>query len=513
MDNQIIIPNLHIIVQAGGRGSRLRHHTWNKPKCLTSIRGKTILYQLFDRFPTAQFHVIGDYAYDMLEKYFQINPPGNNINYTLYKTDDHGTLAGIRSIVTKLNPLDEILLVWSDIILGEDPNWNKSTLPAVYVTSSFVCRYSVTDDKKMKEIFHPTSGVMGMYHFPNASFLLDIPASGDFTDDWFVPNITNFVTIECNNAQEIGDDTSVEIENDRAGFGRFYNKIIINDTTVEKQACDPNYENLIENEKNWYKQVTQLGFAHIPKVISTTPLVLERINGRHAHEMLDLTDRQRHTLLYNHLSMLISLHTLGNIPSVPQEVADVYITKTKNRVESVSKIIPYFNEEIITINGKKCRNIFSERYKDLFDVILKETMPTYFTPIHGDPTFSNTLVDDNLNPWFIDPRGYFSKLGVWGDPNYDFAKVYLSVGGSFDLFNRRKFKLHFNDIAADILLAPSGFDDTIFQEFFGKEFTKIKIIHSLVWLSLGGSTKDDIDSIVASFYLGLYHLEEGLKNL
>jgi hypothetical protein len=22
---------MHIIVQAGGRGSRLRHHTWNKP--------------------------------------------------------------------------------------------------------------------------------------------------------------------------------------------------------------------------------------------------------------------------------------------------------------------------------------------------------------------------------------------------------------------------------------------------------------------------------------------------
>ena len=229
--------------------------------------------------------------------------------------------------------------------------------------------------------------------------------------------------------------------------------------------------------------------------------------------MSGLTDSEKNTLLTNHLNTLISLHDLGSISAVPQEVAEVYVTKTINRVASVSKIIPYFNKETITINGKKCRNIFSEQYKDLFDTILKEIMPTYFTPIHGDPTFSNTLVDDDLNPWFIDPRGYFSKLGVWGDPNYDFAKVYLSVGGSFDLFNRRKFKLHFNNTAADILLAPSGFDDTVFQEFFGKDFTKIKIIHSLVWLSLGGSTKDDVDSIIASFYLGLYHLEDGLKNL
>ena len=41
---------MHIIVQAGGRGSRLRHHTWNKPKCLVSVRGKPLLYHLFDKF-------------------------------------------------------------------------------------------------------------------------------------------------------------------------------------------------------------------------------------------------------------------------------------------------------------------------------------------------------------------------------------------------------------------------------------------------------------------------------
>lgn len=500
---------LHIIVQAGGRGSRLRHHTWNKPKCLVSIRGKTILYHLFDKFTTAHFHIIGDYSYDVLEKYLQINPP--NVNYTLHKTNDTGTLAGINSIIEVLNPSDEVLLIWSDLVLSKLLPPNNTLLPAVYTTSAFICRYSISGGK-MDKITQATDGVIGIYHFPQASTLANLPNNGEFAD-WFIDNIKDFNVIDYNELQEIGDVDVVELENNRSGFGRFYNEIVIKDTTVEKRAVDPNYTNLIENEKNWYKQVNQLGFTNTPKVILTEPFVLERIHGKHAYELTELTTSEKNTLLTNHLNSLISLHNLGSSPAVPQDVLDVYVTKTVNRVASVSNIIPYFDQETITINGTKCRNIFSDEHADLFDIIIKEIMPTVFTPIHGDPTFSNTLVDANLNPWFIDPRGYFSKLGVWGDPNYDFAKVYLSVGGSFDLFNRRKFKLHFNNKAADILLAPSMFSDELFQEFFSNDFTKIKIIHSLVWLSLGGSTKDDVDSIISSFYLGLYHLEQGLKKL
>ena len=33
-----------IIIQAGGRGSRLRHFTWNKPKCLVSYEGKPVIF-------------------------------------------------------------------------------------------------------------------------------------------------------------------------------------------------------------------------------------------------------------------------------------------------------------------------------------------------------------------------------------------------------------------------------------------------------------------------------------
>jgi hypothetical protein len=99
---------------------------------------------------------------------------------------------------------------------------------------------------------------------------------------------------------------------------------------------------------------------------------------------------------------------------------------------------------------------------------------------------------------------------------YDFAKVYYSAVGNYDLFNRRKFKLHVDNETAEILMEESEFFDIgkeIFLDYFGKDIAKIEILHSLIWLSLSGYAKDDIDSVIGSFYLGLYYLEQGIKKL
>jgi len=141
-------------------------------------------------------------------------------------------------------------------------------------------------------------------------------------------------------------------------------------------------------------------------------------------------------------------------------------------------------------------------------------MPSRFKPIHGDPTFSNTLIDRNLRAWFIDPRGYFAKPGIFGDPLYDFAKVYYSAVGGYDGFNRRRFKLHIDDDTVEVLLDPPHVQQIardVFKEFFPQELSKIELIHALIWLSLSGYAIDDIDSVIGSFYLGLYWLEAALQ--
>jgi len=139
--------NIEVIVQAGGRGSRLRHFTWNKPKCLVSYEGKPVIYHLFDYLSNANFHIIADYQVNKIKKYFMISPP--KINYKIYKTNESGTCSGIQDVIKNIDKKKKIILIWSDLIIDKLPNINKA--PTVVTTSSFMCRWSV-QKYKLREI-------------------------------------------------------------------------------------------------------------------------------------------------------------------------------------------------------------------------------------------------------------------------------------------------------------------------------------------------------------------------
>lgn len=499
----------HIIVQAGGRGSRLRHHTWNKPKCLVSVRGKPLLYHLFDRFPNAHFHIIGDYAFDQLEKYLQVNPP--TPTYTLTKTNEKGTCSGIADALANVPPDHELMIMWSDLIIGELPVFPDDKCAIVITTNAFTCRWTYQNNVLIEQ--PGDLGIPGIFYIKQAQDFPVPPSSGEFVK-WFSKNVFEFKTLLANDLEELGDFSTIETQNDRAGFARFFNDVKILETTVEKRAIDPNYAHLIVKEQDWYKSVRDLGFRRIPRIISTDPYTMERVNGCHAYQMDDLTEREKRSVLADYLDSLTNLHDLGVQGGSWDDVRETYIKKTIDRVQSVSKIIPNFTQKSFTINGVKCNNIFNNL--DLFEDIFKELNPNFFTPIHGDPTFSNTLIDKNLKVWYIDPRGYFAKPGIWGDPMYDFAKVYYSAVGGYDTFNRRKFKLHVDNETAEVLMEESPFVNVgkeIFADYFSKDVAKIEVLHGLIWLALSGYAKDDIDSVIGSFYLGLYYLEQGIKKL
>jgi GTP:adenosylcobinamide-phosphate guanylyltransferase len=506
---------LYVIVQAGGRGSRLRHHTWNKPKCLVSVRGKPILYHLFDSFPKAKFVVIGDYLFSQLETYLKVNPP--LIEYELVKTDDKGTLSGISSALERIPTSASLLLTWSDLIISEVPNFKNSQVPIVITTDAFTCRWTVSDKGTLHESPGTKDGIPGLFYFFNIECFPTPPKFGEFVR-WFSIKVPQFEFQKCNDMEELGDFITIEEGNDRAGFSRFFNAVKIDDITkkVTKTVIDHAFDDIHNNEVAWYKKVTDIGFRRIPKIYSNAPLIMEKINGIHAYNAFDFTEREKRAVLADYLDSLISLHDLGSQPASLEEVKQVYIDKTQIRVKSVSALIPMFERDFVTVNGKKCKNIFSERHVGIFNELLKYLIVDKFVPIHGDPTFSNSLVDDKLRVWFIDPRGSFAKPGIYGDAWYDFAKVYYSAVGGYDAFNRRKFKLHVDDDTVEVLMDSPFFINTakdIFQDYFGRNHIRIELLHGLIWLALSGYTKDDIDSVIGSFYLGLYWIEEGLEKL
>ena len=51
----------YIIVQAGGKGTRLRHLTKNKPKALVPVENLPMLFHLFRKYPDKRFVIIADY--------------------------------------------------------------------------------------------------------------------------------------------------------------------------------------------------------------------------------------------------------------------------------------------------------------------------------------------------------------------------------------------------------------------------------------------------------------------
>ena len=500
--------DIEVIVQAGGRGSRLRHFTWNKPKCLVSYNGKPVLYHLFDKFKNSNFHIIADYQISKIKKYFLISPPNNE--YKIYKTNDKGTCSGIKKALENIDKKKGILIIWSDLIIDNLPKTTKS--PTIYTTSSFMCRWSIKN-KNIREIPSQKYGIPGIFYFKNKNILNKLPKSGEFVR-WYSNNIKKFNCINIENLKELGDFSTLENSYNKIGYGRFFNKIDINKKSVTKKALDGNYKHLIENEKNWYNEVSKLNFKNIPKIYSKNPYRMEKIDGHHIFEISNLDKKKISKILENIFTSLENLHSKKEIPSNKKEIENVYIEKTFKRLKSVSKIIPNFSTaETFTINGLKCKNYFYKKNSEIFKDISKFLYTKKFNPIHGDPTFSNIIINKVLKPIYIDPRGYFAKdKSIFGDAYYDFSKVYYSLIGNYDAFNRRKFKLYIDNNNIEIMMDniyPEN-SKNLFKDYFKSKIINIEIIHSLIWLSLSGYVKDDIDSILASFYNGIYWMNRAL---
>ncbi len=498
-----------IIVQAGGRGSRLRHFTWNKPKCLVSFEGKPVIFHIFEQFKNSNFHIIADYQIDKIRKYFKINPP--NINIKIYKTKEKGTCAGIKDALNYIDNKKEIIILWSDLIIDKLPIFKKN--PTIITTSSFTCRWSINKNKIVEKA-STTTGIPGIFYFRNKKMLRKLPRSGEFVK-WCSSNLKSFSHHKVDTIKELGDFSTIEDSYNKIGYGRYFNKILIKNKYVLKKSIDKNYNHLINKELSWYDQVSKIGYKDIPKIYTKNPFKMEKINGKHLFQLKDLNIKKCNNIIENILFSLNDLHSKKEIKSNKDEIREVYINKTLSRLKSVSKIIPNFSSsETFTINGKKCKNYLYKNNKKIFEEINSFLFNNYFNSIHGDPTLSNILIKKNLKPIFFDPRGYFAnEANILGDKFYDFSKVYYSLVGNYDSFNRRKFKLYVDNYSIEIMMDniyPNGIEK-IFKSHFKKDIKRIEIIHSLIWLSLSGYVKDDIDSILASFYNGIYWMNRALN--
>ena len=123
----------YVVVQAGGKGSRMERLTRNKPKALVPVNNLPMIFHLFKKFQDKKFIVIGDYKFDVLKKYlYTFAPP---VNFELIQANSSGTCAGISEALTHIPSGEPFLLIWCDLILGDEHNLPDTDKNVVGISS------------------------------------------------------------------------------------------------------------------------------------------------------------------------------------------------------------------------------------------------------------------------------------------------------------------------------------------------------------------------------------------
>jgi NDP-sugar pyrophosphorylase family protein len=89
----------YIVVQAGGKGTRLEHLTENKPKALVPVENLPMLFHLFRKYPDKKYIVIADYKKEVLREYVECFA---DVRFQVVDADGEGTCGGIRQAVDLL---------------------------------------------------------------------------------------------------------------------------------------------------------------------------------------------------------------------------------------------------------------------------------------------------------------------------------------------------------------------------------------------------------------------------
>lgn len=497
----------YLIVQAGGKGTRMKYLTTNKPKALVPVNNLPMLFHLFKKYPDKKYIIIADYKAEVMKKYLAAFAKAEYL-----VVDAHGakgTCGGLQESL-RLIPQDKpFMLIWSDLILPEEFEIPELDGNYVGISKDFPCRWSYKNGSFTEEA-SSEDGVAGLFVFKDKQQISGVPEEGEFVR-WLSEKGLDFKTLPLYKTKEYGLLSEYNKLNDNVGGSRCrpFNSIEVQGDKLIKCGIDEQGKALAVREIAWYKKAEEIGGIAIPKIYSYEPLTMQRIHGGNIFEY-KLSEEEQRSILEKLVASLKKLHSAGEVPADYFSINEAYVEKTFARLEKIRDLVPFADKEYIEINGKPCRNIFF--YKDEVRKLFSKYNCDKFVFIHGDNTFSNMLLDEDMNPVFIDPRGYFGHTELYGDANYDWAKLYYSLVGNYDQFNLKKFRLNIGEKNVELDIESNGWEgmEDYFFELLGDEVNRddIKLIHAVIWLSLTTYAWEDYDSICGAFYNGLVYLED-----
>lgn len=500
----------YIIVQAGGKGTRLGYLTKNKPKALVPIDNLPMLFHLFRKYPEKKFVIIADYHKEVLREYLASFA---EVIYQVVDAQGTGTCAGIRQALELIPEKQPFMLVWSDLILPENlelPEEYKSSsgdsmVNYIGISKTFSCRWSY-QDALFTEKQSTEHGVAGFFLFNAKESLSQIPESGELVR-WLQTQHMKFQEFSLAGTREFG--LLEEYEKLEQQKCRPFNRITVEGNVFIKEAVDEQGKKLALRECAWYEKANRNDMQILPHIYDTNPLKMEYINGKNVYEC-QLSVPEKRKILEKLIFALSQLHQSDQIAADSFSMKEAYYRKTIARLNKIEDLIPFARDRVIRINGKNCRNIFF--YKRKMEKKLEEITCECFHFIHGDCTFSNLMLREDGTPVLIDPRGYFGFMEIYGDIRYDWAKLYYSIVGNYDRFNLKDFRLDIGEQEVSLRIESNHWEDmeNDFFELTGADPHEIKLLHAIIWLSLTTYAWQDYDSVCGAFYNGLFYLEDVL---
>lgn len=492
----------YIVVQAGGKGTRLEYLTQNKPKALVPVENLPMLFHLFRKFPDKKFVIIADYKKEVLREYLSCFA---EVKYQVVDAEGTGTCAGVAQALALLPEHTPFMLVWSDLILPESLQLPEADGDYIGISQTFPCRWSYREGKFLEERSEE-HGVAGFFLFSEKAKLAGVPVSGELVR-WMQEKGFVLQEIGLAGTREFGLlEEYQKLEQEKC---RPFNRMTIDGDVVIKEGIDEQGRRLAVRECAWYQAVQDMQIAILPQIYGVNPLRMERIQGKNIYEC-QLDHEHKKDILSKLIGALQKLHDAAVVEADSFSVKEAYFNKTMQRLHTIRDLVPFADRRTVVVNGKTCRNVFF--YKRELEQALDALRCEKFALIHGDCTFSNMMLREDGTPVLIDPRGYFGFTEIYGDPMYDWAKLYYSLVGNYDRFNLKDFRLEITQEGVRLDIASNQWED-MEEEFFcmtGADRKMIRLLHAVIWLSLTTYAWQDYDSVCGAFYNGLYYLEDVL---
>ncbi len=490
----------YVVIVASGQGTRLYPLTKYIPKVLVTFKNKPFIEHMIEYWQQFSKNIIVIYnkEYDSLMKFY-CNKYKNVT--TIHFNEVTGTADTINKSITNEYYNKNILFTWCDILPEDKIDVNKLSNTTIF-TYGKECRYCAYNNKieKCKE-----GNIIGLYYIKNYKGIHKYVLGEDICDV-FIKNFGNFNTYQLNNLTDVGDMPKLlkYITNDYQT--RFFNKLTTENDYIIKESVNEQGNEIIKKEINWYTNIDKFNFIPSFEKINDYKFKMSKLDAKPLYKFFNETSLEKKNmylgLIYDNLNLLHQRTIQVSNDTIIEDILIESNTKILDRIEKIKPLLNYF--DIKYVNNIKVDD-FTSVLTHLQDILLKD-LPTEYSFIHGDCQFSNILgTDDKI--YFIDPRGYFGKTLLYGDKDYDYAKVLYALTG-YDAFNNNElfsFEIEKNNLVFEI-------KNNLIEELNIQLNERIKAWLVIIWFGLAQYNSNNVLKCIASYYNGFYWFNKFFKS-